>query len=430
MIASHLVALALAALAPLGAARGPSLPDPSAQEVDEDRSAAVRDVLAGSALNGVEELAAELAALGLGALPALLAALEAGSSPAATVPPLGPSQRLAVLRAFRLFPRGEVLLFLRRSALEADVATRARALEVLGEIATPKNVDLFLALVDVAEEEWSDDRLGAALTAGLERLLVAHPQACWPIAARLLEFPPVLYLPVVKSIVAAGAREELPSLLAELLGKDSRLDPWLMVELRHACRARRECVEPRVLADVRCLLDSKDPETVKETVLTLGELEDVESFHALVALLETSGDDLATMACQALQRISGARLGRDPKAWEALWADELEWRRRHSGRWLRWLREDDPAKNAEALQALSGRLLFRNEIAEALRPCLARREAELVRLACAVLGQLRAYSGVPDLIACLEHRDAGVRESARLALVRLLGRIPSPDAPE
>ena len=82
----------------------------------------------------------------------------------------------------------------------------------------------------------------------------------------------------------------------------------------------------------------------------------------------------------------------------------------------------------EAARVLSGRKLYRREIAEALFQLMASESAEVRLTACLALAQLRSFYAAPALVEALSEGGETVRASAHRALEELSGRkLPARD---
>jgi HEAT repeat protein len=391
----------------------------------QSQSAAVARLLGQAAREGRggEQLVAALVALGDAALPDAFAALTTGrvleDELDGTWIALGRAQTQATLTALTRFSPAAVRAFLGGLALpKTGARERTAALQILAEVAKPRDLDLCLTLATDAAEE-RGVRLQLAQT--LLSLVAREPEVLPALAARFAAQPPALYAGILRAVGSGGSPQAL-RLLSEQLGRAPAADALLLCEIARLGGLLPQPIEARVCTRVREFLRRHEADLLGAAVYAVGRLGDWEAAEPLVALLESDLEHVRTSAHRVLRELSGEYLPLEHERWTGWLRRESEWWRRDAPFHEAELGSGAQFQVAAALRELARHRLYRHEIAPEVARCLTHPEPDIGLLACAALGQLGSRTVLPELVDLLERGGPDRAAAAQRALERITGQ--------
>jgi len=260
----------------------------------------------------------------------------------------------------------------------------------------------------------------APLQQALLRVVANDEKAVSALGARFAEQPPALYAPVIRAIGSAGSPAAMRQ-LTELLEKRPEADAVLLCEIARLGGLLPHPIESRARTHVRGYLSRDDAQILAAAVYAVGRLEDHEAAEQLVDLLDSDLEHVRTSAHGVLRELSGKHFPLDQARWDTWYRNESEWWRRDAPFHKAELGSGAQFQVAAALRELSVHRLYRHELAPEVARCLERSETDLVRLACAALGQLGSRTVLPELVQLLERGDSETAPAAERALERITG---------
>lgn len=297
------------------------------------------------------------------------------------------------------------------SELEQGLARLARE-GTLGEVE--------LAVMIAARIPSEPDDLGTASTSG-PRLLTASLRDVF--RRHAVKLPRVATVvgersePWAGALIAAYGDSATPQAVA-------RLGEWLasgpenasgaVLALSAAARTQQGPFDARARATVRALLDRPGRSGHREAVLALGWLDDDESVDELCELLRSGHAGIADDARWSLERITGARFGRDALVWRRWLSQERDWRLERLPGLLDQLHDTNRGAAALALNELARHQFPRHELAARLSERIGALDGDLLGCACGALAQLRSTAAIPALRELLE-QDRPEGEHAELS---------------
>ncbi len=298
----------------------------------------------------------------------------------------------------------------RRSPTPAE---QQAALGVLGGLGERDDLDLLIRLGEPQPGAARlDRRVREAFGRAFASLSQRHDYTPRELSGAILEAHPSLVAALLAGFERCETRPALEE-LAGLLGRVPEADALVLARLGATGEALPSPLGHGITSSTRTFLSSARPEVVVEAVVVAGKLRDVEAIGDLVGL--TFDPVAGRPAMTVLKQLSGQRYGK-PESWEAWYSMELAWWEQRGSQRLDLLSTGTPAEVAEVLMEVSRKPLFRDRIAVAVMAQLGREQADLVKLACAVLGHLRSGLALPELEALAGHPDPGVRAAAAAAL--------------
>jgi hypothetical protein len=371
------------------------------------------------------ELADRLASLPPQEVPALFEILERGGVPQ----PRGETVELdewrleAVRGAFGSLSSTAVRAHVQ--SLEGRPAPEARretAVLVLGEMGMRQDILLLVRVAAPADPARPIALpLQQAATDALARILARDERAIWALRDAYDQCHEGLLASFPRAVRAARPAEGL-QILTDLLGRAPAADALVLAEIGHFGEGVEGVVDPMVLEDVRSYLGRADARLVQGAALAVRKLDDTRAVPDLLRLLRHADGNVRRSADLALQRITDRDFRADVIRWESWYAQQVRWWATEASLLMTHLEAGDKAVIACALNELSTRRIFRDELAEPLVGVLFHPDPGLAGLACSVAGKLRLRSAVPELMDLTDHPDPTVAGAARGALRRI--RLP------
>ncbi len=363
------------------------------------------------------------------ALDALFAVVESGHLPRCTGeleacphPAPGDQRRLAVL-----LDGLPALLVPRLAGPLGDLPScseRVVALRVLAHTGDADDLHLSLDLATRPPEptdfEWHPREVVRAVTDTVEGLLERDPRTGLALERAFDAVADELRSPLALAVGSVPSPEGLEFLVGEL-GRHAALDVTLLSQVGRIAGRMPAAADNASRMRLRSYLDDADVNVRREACNILGRVGDDESVLQLIELLHDGADSVRRSAHWALTQIAQRQIRPDPAHWLGWYEEETRWWSERAPDLRADLRSGDPAPVASALKEMAGRRLFRRELAQEVEIALDHSEPQIVRMACDALMALHSSAAVPALLQALEHRDAGVRASARQALVGLTG---------
>ena len=279
-----------------------------------------------------EELVAELVALGPESIPTLLAFLTGEAMLLQADQPAemgwagrhgGTRQDIVILDALRLFPAKRVLLEVQREVgEEADYGVRMVAMRVLARVAGPGAFDVWehtvsgiepLLLMRVQQDSPIRD--------ALEFILESDRSAYRDLKDAVPALHPPLWPQIAEAVGGVGGEAGL-DVLARLAGRSAEADAAVLEQVGAIAERLYSSSPQGCYSWVRPMLRAEDPRTRSRAIDTLVDLGDADSIHDFVEMLEDPSRRVQAAARQALEELSGRRLGTNRDAWG-------EWYRRY-----------------------------------------------------------------------------------------------------
>lgn len=422
----HLLRRPRVALAPLLAlltlTGGVAAEDPASRTPTEAALELLRTSASGEGVDG-HALGVQLAAFGPETIPLLFAALDTGIVPADDGPlVLADVVTSALWSSFAHFNVGSVRGHLATLADERfGERTRSHALQLLGGVGSAQDFGL-LARLAAPEGVHPTTTVRQPFAYALARLLQRDPGA--------LRWIDSVYDSIHESLrptlLSTIARSEAPDrlvVLASLLGRVRDADVHVLRELESIASSGRGTTDEYVCGSVRGYLAESDTALVQAAAQALGALRDEGAIPGLIDLLRDEDAFTAPSAVRALTAICRYNFGSDADRWQRWYQGEKAWWRHEASDVFSDLRDSDPGVVAAAVQQLSTRTLYREELATSLLVVLERPEPTLRMLACVSLGSLGAEGARPALSKLLEDEDPAVRSAAQAAVSKLSFRI-------
>lgn len=372
------------------------------------------------------------------ALPEALPALLAYTSGAEPRPGAGasPSRRALVRDTLAQAPPWTLasgLAPLAAPGSRFDDELRAEALRLLALRAGVGELGLLTRIVhpDPAVNDPEESLPGLALRDEYERALVAtllrEPDAGRVLWLGFEGLPAVLQPAVVRALARAGGDETL-SYLVEWAGAHRELTVFVLHQLAHAARRLPGDVGEPERERLCGWLLSEDAALVAATLPLVSCFREARSAPRLVELLDASDERLRVEARRALETLTGRAAGERAADWRRVLADEQRWWASEGRAAASVLAVGPASEVAAAIVRLGGHPLFVHDLGPDLGAGLARDEARIVELACALAGRLAARSVAPDLLALAhEHASPPVRAAARHALLALAPELRAGD---
>lgn len=334
-----------------------------------------------------------------------------------------PEARDAALAALAAVPPAELREGLEVVAERGDEPERDAALLAAGVVGDGEHLTLIVQLATPAHGARSH-ALEARLEAAVGALLERRPAAARRVGDAFGAAGAYLRPALLRALGRLPAELELETLVELLADPDGDEVAVLLALAR--CAPRAPPADERLRAHVRASLRGGDPRVLQAAARAVAALEDDGALADLVALLSAEAP-VPAAARDALRRLAGVDLGERRGVWEGWLRAERAWWREHGARAGELLAGPDPAAAARVVRELAHRRVDRAGAAAALAVGLRRDEPELVRLACAALGQLGERRALPELRSLLDHEDPTVREAAARAARRLETPDPGPE---
>ena len=269
---------------------------------------------------------------------------------------------------------------------DKDPAVQQAAVVATGRLAPDGAVR---ALARSAGKEELNLRVLATTALGLTR----NAAAVTPLMRLLTDSHPKVQANAARSLGAIG-NERATMALATMLA-----DPVTRAPVRHAvAESLGRLGDPKAVAILLQATGETEPQIRKAAIVSLGQLKDPRAVRVLALL--TRDAELREVAIRALGQIAHVdglasllRIAKEPGA--------------------------DPITVKQAFWAL-GEIKSESTVA-ALKPYLAAKDTQMVKLACDALGRVRLPSATQALIDTLHHADRDTREMAAWALQQLTG---------
>lgn len=378
--------------------------------------------------SGAEALVESFAALPVETLPELFAVAEAGCL--RVQPPEGAVLRLeldeaieeSVVSAIARFPRALVVAHLEEVSLARPThASREVGLRVLERGAVAEDLELLVRLAEPEEEDGDvDPAIRMAFERAVTALLARDPETTTHLRTVYLRSHLALAFSMTRAL---GVQESPHRLIAlsELLGVRPEIDASVLSQIERNAPACSFSVPEGARQAVRTCLRTSDTMQILAASRALVALEGCDAIPDLIDLLNQGDGTVVHHARSELRRLSRCDYGDSAHDWQSWYGRERqEWRIR-AGALERRVARGDPTEAAGAMLELGRTRLFRHEAARALSTGIVRREPDLVRLCCQLLGELCPREGRPALEFAVEHHAPEVRDAARQALARIEG---------
>jgi len=437
-----IVGLVLACVATAGPVSGAS-PQAVSEVVGEDARTAqsvaervhpyflrkVREILAPPTEGTVpvqEEIVGELAGLGAEAVPTLLAFLtgEVMLFEADQPAELGwagsdwsSREDIVILDTLALLPSKRVLDEVRRMVGDnADYGVRMVAMRVLARVTSAGAFDVWHHVVSGIEPVMlmrAGD--GGPIEEALTSILARDRSAYRALVRSVPELEPPLWPTVARAVGNAGQEAGL-EVLERLAGRTPETDAAVLAEVAVIAEGLYSVSPDRCYSWIRPMLHADDQRTRSRAIATLVDLGDADSIPNFVDMLDDPARRVQRGARQALEQLSGRKLGQEPDAWDQWYTLQLRWLETEAVVLREKIDSHDPAEVVAAVGALSQRRVFREELVEMLANALGRKEAEIVAATCIALGQLGSKRAAPYLLDALRDPEDLVRDSAWRAL--------------
>jgi hypothetical protein len=301
--------------------------------------------------------------------------------------------------------------------------TYESALLLLGESGREGDMQLALGFAEAASK-LNPQRGREAFRACLEGILSREPLGQRILTATYGRAPAGLRSTIVRT-AAAHEPVDARRTLSGLLELDPPVDALILSEITRLGTAPN--VDQNTALRVRACLRRPDPTVRALAAIVCARLDDDRAVEDLIGLLRDEDAGVRANAYESLRDITRLGFHNDLRTWEAWYAGESEWWEDTARSTLAALPTLQAAQAAQEIQRLARRRLFRREIAAALAECLSRDDPDIVRLACATLGDFGFPESVPALVRCLDYPEIKVRKAARAALLRITHPEPSMD---
>ncbi|MFT4647204.1 MAG: HEAT repeat protein [Glaciecola sp.] len=218
-----------------------------------------------------------------------------------------------------------------------------------------------------------------------------------------------------------------PDTLARCLGKRHTLDGIVLTQIAGALRKPHLHISEFGLGAVRPMLSNAVAYTRQSAARALGYADDTQSIRRLIQLLNDPSDSVRNETLKALHRITAMTIEGHPDRWRTWFDEETQWWLEDSRDTLRSLKDSTQKDVARTLRELSGKRLFRRELAPHVMAMLDDPRPEVVRLALATLESLRPplTDLTPLLKGLVHHRSPIVRNDASRILRYLTTRANS-----
>ena len=307
---------------------------------------------------------------------------------------------------------------------EATASELEQGLARIGREGTLAEVEL--AVMIAARIPSEIDELGQTSTPGARLLTASLRDVFRRHAVKLPRVASVIgerSEPWASALIAAYGDSATPQAVA-------RLGEWLasgpedasgaVLALSAAARSQQGPFDSRARASVRALLDRPGRPGHREAVLALGWLDDDESVDELCELLRSAHPGIADDARWSLERITGARFGRDALAWRRWLSEERDWRLERLPGLLDQLYDANRGAAARALNELARHQFPRHELAARLAERMDALDGDLLGCACGALAQLRSAAAIPALRELLEQGRPEAEHAELLATLAVL----------
>ena len=367
-------------------------------------------------LTGYERL---IGKIGDGAIPIVLQALLAHDVTER-------AERRQVIQGLRLVRKSALT-----QALEAwltplhGLEFRFTVLEVLAEIGAGKDLSLAFRAATPPRPEFNvDPGLCVALSETISGILVRDRNGFKIVMASYPDVRVELQIPIINGVSTAGGDGAL-EVLAGILSKDSDASTLIVT---HIGRVADRMVGPPkawIAEGVARGLDAVDLGLRRETILTLGRIEDPACVPKLVALLNAEEESLKSAAGWSLRRITALAFPSDARTWNSWLELEQQWWSGEASHALFCLHSDDEAVVARAIEDISAHRLNRHELARELSLSLTHMGPGVQRAQIQALRGLSSELGIARLLEGLDSSE----ESVQVAAWRGLKEITRKDLP-
>jgi len=368
-----------------------------------------------------EGIERELVALGPEALPQLFGALVDRGD--AVEPSEVRAREVRVLQgAITRLPRKDVRRFIAVSpATRERGQARVTAIRVLGRVGRGEDVPLLMELAAPAsDQEPLDPAAASALADATRQILDCDLDGLFELEHAYPYAHPRLKLGIVEAIGEAGREESLRA-LGRLLGVTEEADAFVLREIERLALALPLSRDEELLRAARRYLAAADPRLVAQACRLARILRDEEAVEELIGLVESPEPEVRKTALAALGELTGQNIGPNKEQWSRWYGWELAWWLGRSDESLEALRSRERAEVAAAVQQLSRRWLFRDELVEPIAELLQGRDVTTVRLAVAALAGFGTELAADELLGVMDHPDQAIREAACQGLRRITG---------
>jgi HEAT repeat protein len=218
-------------------------------------------------------------------------------------------------------------------------AVRVEAARALGQIGDLRAIEPLIAAIEDRDPEVRVQAVAAVRNLQDPRvpevLIAALDDDHWSVRAMAITHLGSFKNPdFFGTLVTALTTDESPGVRARaaeaLAGfNDLRATEPLIATLRdensyvrwHTAEALKDLKDPRAVEPLIAALSDEDHITRRRVIAALGELKDTRAVEPLIALLEDQNDVIRMDAREALQDITGLKLGEDPEKWREWWEE-------------------------------------------------------------------------------------------------------------
>ncbi len=328
----------------------------------------------------------------------------------------------SIWSSFAHFTASDIRLFLSRfSDAKYSERTRINAIKLIGGMGSSQDLPLIGRLAAPQDAVPSDSVLtpfGFAVAKIFERDSIAAQTA----QSLYTELHASLRPTLLDRVGHAQTPERL-AILAGLLNLAPESDSHVLRTIREIASSGRGTSDEYVCGNVRVFLDNTNPLLVQVAAQTAGALRDEGAIESLIELMEEHDPQKSSVALESLINICRHNFGSEPARWRNWYNQEKRWWRSEASHVFDDLRHEEPGKVAAAIQAVSMRSLYREELATALLSVLERDEPSLRLLACHTLGDLGAEGARGSLQRLLADPDPAVQAAAKAAVSKLTFRV-------
>lgn len=334
-----------------------------------------------------------------------------------------PAMEDVVLAALKALPPGEVVAAIRLRAMgTVPIQVRANGFRALGAVGTTRALEVLLeSAKELSDFELALPGVNEPAADALASIL-SGAEHCWgELEKRSTKLAPGLERIVVRGIARSNSPRGF-AVLMRLLAKPGANKPLLFESIEELSVKAAAGIEEHDRAEIRCALDSEDPEIACRAAFVLGRAQDTASVPALIEFLDNEDGRVQQAGVWALEMMSGFSLPPESSRWRTWHDEQLAWQKETLPALQRQLRSSEPTAVFEAIAELCRRPLFRHQLAEDLAYPLAHGQAEIALAACAGLAELRSPFGIPALVEALRRPEESVREAAGAALHAITGK--------
>ena len=296
---------------------------------------------------------------------------------------------------------------------------------VLGAVGDVDDIERIGELALAESEEELVRPMEQSFRMAMSSLLLRDERGFGRLSGFWRTFPPALHGSLLASIGDTRDPKGL-AFLIEVVSWHGDEVSSAIAQVRKLGPSPDQRVNGELAFHLRGFLSADEPALAQQACLALGELADLQSLPLLIELLRHDSQGLRENVLWALQELTGYAF-KDQERWVHWYRREIEWERQEKGRTFRDLASRDAVVVCTALRVVARHPLARDGMADALRPVLAHRDADVRAMACRTAQLLRCREAVPHLVDVLGDPTEEVASAAHEALGELTGRDLPPD---